>query len=91
MGVPGDKTVIPVAGNTARGIFHIVGMECGDCASVIAKALRERDGILSVNINYITDKAYVEYDPAKVSPQDIMALIKRVGRKAIEDQQRRIS
>ena len=82
---------MPVAANTARGIFHIVGMDCSNCASMIAKVLRERDGILGVSINYITDKAYVEYDPAKVSPQDMMALIKRVGRKAIEDQQRRMS
>jgi Cu+-exporting ATPase len=73
----------------AKGIFRIIGMHCPSCAGIVSKMLYKLDGIISVNINYITDKVYIEYEPSKVSVEEIRKVIEKAGYKAYEASQSR--
>lgn len=71
----------PKAEGRARGVFQITGIACPGCTLILAKELRKLKGIMDVRINYITDKAYVDYDdPAKSSLEEVKESINREGR-----------
>ena len=50
-----------VAGKKAkRIILSVSGMHCAACANTIEKSLKRVKGVSSANVNYATEKAYVE-------------------------------
>jgi Cu+-exporting ATPase len=54
-GKPGAKKVT----------FGVTGMTCASCVGHVEKALKEVEGVASVNVNLATERATVEYDPVK--------------------------
>ena len=56
----------------------IEGMTCASCAARIEKKLNRLDGV-SASVNYATEKASVEYDPAQVEPEALVAAVEQVG------------
>lgn len=66
---------------TAVGIFKISGISCGggNCIKRFKKELYKLDGVLSIGINYFTDKLYVEYDPLKISLEEIKKVVGKSG------------
>ncbi len=50
-----------------RVVFAIRGLECASCAIDVGRALRKVPGIEEININYMINKGYVEFDPAKIT------------------------
>lgn len=62
-----------------KTLIRISGMHCVSCAQTIEKALKKEQGIINANINFATEKAMVEYDPAKVSLQKIGEIIREAG------------
>ncbi len=48
-------------------VFAIRGLECASCAIDVGRALRKVPGIQEININYMINKGYVEFDPAKIT------------------------
>ena len=73
----------------AIGVFYLVNLDCSGCAAIIVRSLKKIDGIRNVGINYITDKVYVNYDPAKVTPGQIRKAIEKAGYKAFRVTHRR--
>ncbi len=59
--------------------IRISGMRCVSCAQTIEKALKKQPGIANANVNFATEKATVEYDPAKVSLEKLGETIKSTG------------
>ncbi len=59
--------------------IRISGMRCVSCAQTIEKALEKRQGVTGANVNFATEKATVEYDPAKVSLEQLGETIKSTG------------
>mgnify|MGYP006267797109 CR=1 FL=1 len=57
---------MPVS-STQRVVFAIRGLECASCAIDVGRALRKVPGIAEINVNYVIDKGYVEFDPEKIS------------------------
>ncbi len=53
--------------STQRVVFAIRGLECASCAIDVGRALRKTPGISEININYMINKGYVEFDPDKIS------------------------
>ena len=53
--------------STQRVVFAIRGLECASCAIDVGRALRKVPGIAEINVNYVIDKGYVEFDPEKIS------------------------
>ena len=72
-----------VSANLARADFDVVGMDCGGCVIGTRAALRKLDGVENADASYddATGKgtAWAVYDPAKVTPQRMMAAIRELG------------
>lgn len=62
-----------------KTLIRISRMHCVSCAQTIEKALKKEDGITSANVNFATEKAVVEYDPARVSLERIGDVIREAG------------
>jgi Cu+-exporting ATPase len=58
-------TVRETAGSGRKKVtFTVTGMTCASCVAHVEKALKEIEGVASVNVNLATEKATVTYDPA---------------------------
>ena len=58
-------------------------MHCASCATILTRALTKAEGVTSVNVNYGTEQATVEYDPQKVDVSTLVNVIKKKGYQAI--------
>ena len=56
--------------------LHIEGMHCGACATGIQMLVSGMDGVKSIFVDYEGKKADVEFDPSKVTRDQI---IKSIG------------
>ena len=65
-----------------KQIFDIIGMTCSSCQSHIQKAIENLDGILSCNVNLLTNTMNVEFDESKLSIQKIIFTVDSIGYKA---------
>jgi len=57
----------------------ITGMTCPTCAATIRKGLASRPGVPRAEVNFAVEKAYVEYDPARVDLSQIKHTISELG------------
>ena len=51
--------------------FRTKGMTCSSCEKVIAKQALKLQGVKSIDVDYATEKAVVEYDNDKASYEEI--------------------
>jgi len=58
---------VPGMAANQRVVFAIRGLECASCAIDVGRALRKVPGITELNINYVINKGYVEFDPDKIT------------------------
>ncbi|WP_079102002.1 heavy metal translocating P-type ATPase [Carbonactinospora thermoautotrophica] len=68
----------PVTGRSARVELAIGGMTCASCAARIEKKLNRLDGV-SATVNFATEKATVEYDPERVTPEQLVKTVEATG------------
>ena len=59
--------------------FKVVGMTCGGCEAGVKVKVKKLAGVASVDASYEKGTARVVYDPAKVTPQQIIAAIEELG------------
>jgi len=52
-------------------VIPVKGMHCATCALSITNNLYKKDGVKKADVNYGTEKAVVEYDPDKISLDEI--------------------
>ncbi|MET1059089.1 MAG: heavy metal-associated domain-containing protein, partial [Nocardioides sp.] len=52
----------------------ISGMTCASCANRIERKLNKLDGV-TASVNYATEKASVEFDPAVAQPEQLIAAV----------------
>ena len=64
--------------------LKIYGMDCEGCAKVIEKGLLKEKGIIFVNVNFISEKAIIEYDPSKIDEEKIKKIIEKAGYKILK-------
>ncbi len=57
----------------------IKGMTCTSCAGSIEKNLKKKKGVHSANVNFASEKAYVEFDPKIISNKDLIGAVREVG------------
>ena len=70
--VPGEKGRLEIA-------ISIEGMSCAACARRVEKALSKTAGVSDAGVNFATGKATVEYDPAVVSPGELVGAVEDAG------------
>jgi Cu+-exporting ATPase len=69
---------------TAKVELPITGMTCANCAANIERTLNKKvPGIVSAGVNFASERALVEYIPAVVSIDDMIAAIEKAGYGAI--------
>lgn len=67
--------------NEVKKTFPIKGMHCASCVRVLEKSLSRLDGVSKVAVNLATEQASVEYDPTKVTDDDLVSAVAQVGYK----------
>ena len=55
------------------------GMHCNACATRIERALANQPAVLSASVNLATNRAFVTYDRADATPEDLCATVGNVG------------
>lgn len=58
--------------------FDVSGMTCAACQANVQKAV-EKLGVDSVNVNLISESMTVNYDPSKISKEDIIKAVVDIG------------
>jgi Cu+-exporting ATPase len=59
-------------------------MTCAACVGRVERAVQKLPGVVSASVNLATEQARVEYVPAEVTPEGILAAIKNAGYEADE-------
>ena len=59
--------------------LHIEGMHCGACATGIQMLVSAMDGVKSIFVDYEGKKGNVEFDPDKVTKDQIIKNIAELG------------
>lgn len=62
--------------------LKIDGMHCGACATGIQMLTSQMDGVASSFVDYEGKKGMFEFDPAKVTKEQIIKSIAELGYKA---------
>lgn len=63
----------------------ITDMSCANCAETNQEALEAVPGVLMAEVNYATDEATVEYNPADTDRDDLYAAIEDAGYSPVRD------
>jgi Cu+-exporting ATPase len=64
---------------TGKASIQITGMTCTTCARTIAKGLSHTPGVEQASVNFASQKASLEYDPAKVDLSKIRDTVSQLG------------
>ena len=68
-----------------KTILNISGMHCASCAANIENALKKEAGVKSANVNFASEKLYLEFDEIEISIARIQKIIEKLGYKAMEE------
>ncbi|MFH1385458.1 MAG: heavy metal translocating P-type ATPase [Patescibacteria group bacterium] len=68
-----------------KTILKISGMHCASCSAIIENALKKEGGIKSANVNFASEKLYLDFDPIEISIARIQKIIEKLGYKATEE------
>lgn len=66
-------------GQTVTRTFTVEGMHCASCGMLIDDALEDLDGVTSSTTSLRTGQAKVDLDPARCTPDDVVAAIVEAG------------
>ncbi|NLM98344.1 MAG: heavy-metal-associated domain-containing protein, partial [Halanaerobiaceae bacterium] len=59
--------------------IKIGGMTCASCSAAVERALNRAEGIYQASVNIATERAVVEYDPERISREELREIIKNTG------------
>ena len=57
----------------------VTGMTCANCVSTIERNLRRLDGVEQATVSLASERASVQYDPAKVDARRLVERVRRAG------------
>ena len=67
---------------TKKIILNIHGMTCASCAARIEKGLLKKEGVISANVNLVSEKATIEYDKEKTNTDELIDQVRKIGYEA---------
>ncbi|MBI5521089.1 MAG: copper-translocating P-type ATPase [Desulfarculus sp.] len=74
----GYQLILPPASQHAE--LPVVGMTCANCARAVERTLQRKvPGVISASVNFGTETASVEYDPALTSLEAMAEAVKQAG------------
>ncbi len=60
-------------------VLPVLGMTCANCVATIERNVNKMPGVSNIAVNLSTERAMVDYDPAKLEVTDLINKIERVG------------
>lgn len=63
----------------AQAIFSLFNLGCSSCSGTIERKLKKLPAIRGVRVNYVTDTVLVNYDPARLTIEEIREFLKKLG------------
>ncbi|MDE1941644.1 MAG: heavy-metal-associated domain-containing protein [Betaproteobacteria bacterium] len=63
----------------ATTTLNVHGMTCGGCVSSVKRALANLPGVRQTDVSLEKNQASIDYDPAQVSSEQLMAAIRDAG------------
>ncbi len=63
--------------------FQLQGLSCACEGQIVEKQLKKLKGVKNFNLNPVTFKMKISYDPALVSTEDIQKAISKGGARAV--------
>jgi Cu+-exporting ATPase len=70
------------AADNGHALFDIEGMTCASCVRNVERALGRVEGVRTASVNFGTEQATVDYDPAVVSIDDLSRAVAGAGYRA---------
>lgn len=64
--------------------FDVIGMSCSACVGHVQKAISRIEGVISANVNLLTNSMEVEYDEKQVNIDTIISAVREAGYDAKE-------
>src|SRR5574341_151488 len=64
---------------TKQLTLPVTGMTCANCAATIERSLKKLPTAANVNVNLASERATLEFDPAQLSRDQILARIEKAG------------
>ena len=68
----------------------VVGMACASCAAHVEGILSEQQGVRSASVNLATRTAFVEFDDAQISPEQMKEAVNKIGFDLVVEQERSV-
>jgi Cu+-exporting ATPase len=69
----------PIERGSARADLTIDGMTCASCVARIERKLGKLSGVESASVNLATERAGVVYNPALISPAELISAVEAAG------------
>ena len=91
MSTAGPATPSPITPPAAPAVpaslqhieLGVTGMTCTSCSSRVQRKLNKLDGV-EATVNYSTETATVDYDPAKTDPHQLIEVVRATGYDAFQ-------
>ena len=64
---------------TQKVNLSVTGMHCQSCVTLLTKGIQKDPGVKNVNVNYATEKAFVEFDESKTNQDKIIQIVSGLG------------
>ncbi|GAB3563724.1 heavy metal translocating P-type ATPase [Spirosoma luteolum] len=73
-----SPTPAPIAG-AIRQTYPVLEMSCAACAVSVESMLKHTPGVVDAGVNYANQSAWVQYDPAVVTPAGLQTAVQSIG------------
>ncbi len=77
-----STTSLPAGNGLTSIVLPVKGMTCLTCELTIESSLKRLIGVSHVDARVSEETVHIHYDPARVSPDDLIAAINKTGYKA---------
>lgn len=57
----------------------VTGMTCANCVATVERNLKKLDGVQAASVNLSSERALVDFDPAKLGLTDLIVRVERAG------------
>lgn len=74
-----QNDVLPTTVGMATTIFSVQGMSCAGCVATVERVLSTQSGVSNASVDFAAKTAQVEYNPTKVSADDMQRAVAQAG------------
>lgn len=67
-----------------RVTYQVQDVSCARCAIDVRRSLERQDGVSDIKVNQMLNIFYIDYDPDKISEEDIEKTMKKTGYKTVK-------